>query len=141
MKKTVKVVYEEDIIPTIFETRSSKRLITKERENSEVCSFHIVTSTILGASPYEVVYPDNDEILYILEGKGTLIANDQGYDMRPGTAIYIPKGCGYRMIRETPLKIACVIAPPRLRSDWAAKRDPSHKVLVLLEPEDAVRKK
>ena len=141
MGKTVKVVYEEDIIPTIFADRATKRLITKERENSELCSFHICNMPIPFSTPYDIVYPDNDEIVYVLEGKGTLIANDQCYDLRPGMAFYSPKGCGWRLILETPAKFIAVLAPPRLRSNWAARRDPSHKDLMLLEPEDAMKKK
>jgi len=135
MKREIKVVHEEDIIPTIFSGRESARLITKERENSEMVSLHIV-SVPAPSMGGEVCYPENDELLYFIEGEGKLIWEDKFHDCRPGTAVYIPKGCKYRMFIKKDSKILCVLAPPRLRSEWA-KRDN----LILLEPENAVKEK
>ena len=141
MEKKIKLVYEEDIIPTKFRHRDTTRLITKERESSERCSLHICTipapftSDPVKPGTREVVY-DEDELLYIIEGEGTMIFDGEAHDFGPGTAVYIPAGCKYYQQAKKDLKVLVVIAPSRLRSQWVNRPD-----LLLLEPEDAVKKK
>jgi mannose-6-phosphate isomerase-like protein (cupin superfamily) len=134
MEKKIKIVYEEDIIPSKFRLRDTARLITKERENSDLCSLHVCTIPAPFTSP-EIVY-EEDEILYLIEGEGTMIFDGKAHDFRPGTAVFIPKGCKYTQQARKDLKVLVIIAPPRLRSQWAGRPD-----LILLEPEDAVIKR
>ena len=140
MEKKIKIVHEDNIIPTKFRHRDTQRLITREREGSERCSMHICTipapftSDPVKPGTSEVVY-DQAEILYLIEGEGTMIFDGEAHDFRPGTAIYIPAGCKYFQQAKKDLKVLVVIAPPRMREDWANRPD-----LLLLEPEDAVKK-
>jgi len=135
VKKEFKLVHEEDVIPTIFANRQSARLITKERENSEMLSLHICWHPAPQTTP-EVHYTKNDEIMYLMEGEGQLISGDKAYDWKPGAAAYIPQGHRYYIIAKKDMKILIIITPPRLRSEWAKRKD-----LILLEPENALKEK
>lgn len=135
MEKEIKVVHEEDIIPSIFSDRQSARLITKEREYSETASLHICR-ILAPLMSDEIFYPDNDELMYLIEGEAQLIYGDKLQDCKPGTAIYVPKGCKYHMFVKKDSKLLVIIAPPRLRSEWAERVN-----LILLEPENALREK
>ena len=139
MEKKIRMIHEDDVIPTIFRHRETKRLITPEREGSERCSLHICTipapftSDPVKPGVSEVVY-EEDELLYIIEGQGTMIFDGEAHEFGPGTAIHIPAGCKYYQKASKDLKVLVVIAPPRLRLQWANRSD-----LLLLEPEDAVK--
>lgn len=123
MDKTIRVVYEDDIEPTIFKNRETKRLITLEREQSEHMSFHVCTAFQLGLSPV-ISYPSNDEILYFLEdGESRIIWEDNCVQLRKGSAVYIPAGCKYQIHSTRVHKTVVVIAPPRLREEWAGRPD------------------
>ena len=136
MEKEIKLVYEEDIIPTHFGTRTSARIITKEREDSDALSIHLVKGRAEPLWSEDIFYPNNDEYLYSLEGDGQILFGGKCYDFRPGTAVFIPKGCKYRMLSGTEHKVLVIMTPPRLRAEWV--KNPK---VILLEPEDAVRKK
>lgn len=135
MKKEICVIHENDVIASVFEGRTSARLITKEREKSEMMSFHIckMDRPVMSSG---VLYPKNDEIIYLVEGRGRMYWEDKRVDFTPGTAVYIPSGCGYRQEILEPSKIVVIIAPPRLRTEWTKRPD-----LVQLEPENALVKK
>lgn len=143
MEKKIKLVREEDIIPTIFERRTSARLITKEREGSEYCSLHICRNHAFSQWTKDVKYPDADEIIYNIMGEAELIFDGEVHDFPIGAAMYIPMGQTYRMLCKTDGVVLVVKAPPTLRSEWATRVEgnPQRQDLVLLEPEDAVRKK
>jgi mannose-6-phosphate isomerase-like protein (cupin superfamily) len=132
MEKRIRLVHEQDIIPTRFKDRDSARLITREREHSDLLSLHICTVPAPFSSP-EISYKE-DELMYVLEGEGTMEFDGETCEFRSGTAMYIPAGCSYRQKAAKDLKLLIIIAPPRLRSQWAKRAD-----LVSLEPEDAVR--
>ena len=64
------IVKDRDSVePTIFKDRESRRVISPERDNSKKMSLHEIIRHESSVS-YEVKYPENDEILYILEGEG-----------------------------------------------------------------------
>jgi mannose-6-phosphate isomerase-like protein (cupin superfamily) len=134
MNKRIKIVHEQDIIPTKFQLRDSARLITKEREQSDLVSLHICTVPAPFESP-EISYKE-DELMYVIEGEGVMVFDGETHDFRPGTAMYIPAGCKYHQRATSDLKLLIIIAPPRLRSQWAQRDD-----LVSLEPEDALKDK
>jgi mannose-6-phosphate isomerase-like protein (cupin superfamily) len=132
MSKKIRLIHEQDVIPTRFNDRDSARLVTPEREGCDHLSLHICTVPAPFSSP-EISYTE-DEIMYVIEGEGTMHFDGEVQPFRPGTAMYIPAGCSYRQQASTDLKLVIIIAPPRLRSQWAKRRD-----LVSLEPEDALR--
>jgi quercetin dioxygenase-like cupin family protein len=62
----------------------------------------------------EHTHPDEEEILYILSGAGTIITGEKETRLEPGAAVFIPAGLPHR-IRvdgEAPLKLVTVFSPP-----------------------------
>ncbi len=128
------MVREEEIIPSVFETGTCARMITRERENTTHCSFAICR---MQAGPWskEIGYADKDEAVYLIKGEAELAFDGQLHGWTVGGCMYVPAGQKYRLHPQTDLVFAVIQSPPALRSDWAGRPD-----LVVLEPEDAVRK-
>lgn len=55
-----------------------------------------------------------EEIIYILEGIGAIITDDQEVALQPGLAVFIPPGLGHqiRADGENPLKLVTLFSPP-----------------------------
>ncbi len=117
----------DEVEPTLFLTRESRRLITPERDKSMRVSVHKI-DRYAGYSD-EVRYPENDEILYIIEGEGFIIEGDEKTAIRPGSCVFIPAGETYRMFSIVPLHMIAVLSPPRYRDEWKGRKN-----LVHLEP-------
>lgn len=124
-----KIIVKDTMLtdPTIFQDRESRRVVSPEKDNSSRMSLHIINRYQRGVS-YLVKYPQNDEILYILEGEGYMIEGDVKYPFKAGTAIFIPENTGYKVYNSTDLKMVAVLSPPRYREDWKERED-----LVMLE--------
>ena len=135
MEKIIKQVNVEDVIPTVFENGTCARLITKEREGSEKCSFHI-HHWQAGYWSKDTFSPKSDEASYLIEGEAEVAFDGEAHQWPVGAVLYVPVGQKYKLHPKTDLTIAVVKAPPTLRSDWAA-----HPDLVALEPENTIRKK
>lgn len=60
------------------------------------------------------VHVAEEEIIYILEGAGVILAGDQEVALQPGVAVYIPPGLTHqiRADGETPLKLVTLFSPP-----------------------------
>lgn len=117
----------DDIEPTLFIGRQSKRIITPERDHSESVSIHMI-HRYAGLSN-EIRYPKNDEVLYILEGEGYVLEGDKKTAIRPGSCIFTPAGESIRLFNVVELKMLAVLSPPRHREEWKDRKD-----LIHLEP-------
>lgn len=60
------------------------------------------------------VHGAEEEIIYILEGAGAILAGDQEVVLQPGVAVYIPPGLTHqiRADGERPLKLVTLFSPP-----------------------------
>ena len=65
-----------------------------------------------GASIGLHTHYNESEVIYILEGEGTVIYDDDKFPLRPGVAHYCPKGHDHSVINDTdaPLRFFSVIA-------------------------------
>ena len=117
----------ESVEPTIFQCRESRRIITPETDKSMKMSLHKIIRYERGVS-YLVRYPENDEILFVIEGEGYIIEGDEKYPIRPGSAVFIPTNTGYKVYNSTDLTMLAILSPPRYRDDWKGRED-----LVMLE--------
>jgi mannose-6-phosphate isomerase-like protein (cupin superfamily) len=119
-----KIVIREcdSVNPTVFKDRESRRLISPERDGSTKMSLHLIDRHSKEIS-YEVKYPKNDEILYILEGEGIIYDGDDQYPVRPGTSVFIPAGTSYRISNTPNLKMLAILSPPRYRDEWKDRGD------------------
>lgn len=60
------------------------------------------------------VHPDNDQILYLVEGHGKSILGGVETDFLPGDIVLVPAGTEHNFIAaaDTPLKILTTYSPP-----------------------------
>ncbi len=112
----------ESVEPTIFKDRESRRIISPERDHSEKMSLHKIHRSEKGIS-YEVKYPKNDEILYILEGEGFIIDGELKHPIKSGYCVFIPANTSYKIYNEVDLKMLAVLSPPRYRDEWKERED------------------
>ena len=117
----------ESVEPTIFQCQESRRIITPETDNSMEMSLHKIIRYERGVSCL-VRYPENDEVLFVIEGEGYIIEGDEKYPIRPGSAVFIPTNTGYKVYNSTDLTMLAILSPPRYRDDWKGRED-----LVMLE--------
>jgi quercetin dioxygenase-like cupin family protein len=68
----------------------SRRIITAADE--ALVGFHV--TQICDAQAH--FHAAGTEIYYVLEGEGRLVAHGSAFELRPGTAAYIPPGCVHR---------------------------------------------
>lgn len=130
LKKKINMVNEKDIIPTVFENWTSARMVTRERELSEHCSFHI---NRIEAGPWskETMDPSAEKANYLIGGEAEVAFDGKLHQWRVGACLYVPPGMRYRIHPKTDIVVAVIQSPPRLRSDWEG-----HPALVVLEPND-----
>ena len=88
----------------------SRRVVRKEH-GAESMSFNVTTLHV-GYDDPDVVYPDHDEVVYILTGKIEFTANGETQTLGPGKAMYIPRGqsYGYKVI-DGPNNVIAVFTP------------------------------
>jgi mannose-6-phosphate isomerase-like protein (cupin superfamily) len=115
--------------PTIFQTRESRRVISPERDGSERMSLHKIHRFGRGLSN-EVVYPHNDEILYILQGEGFIFEGEEKIPFGADSCVFIPANTGYKIYSPIDVHMLAILSPPRRRDEWKERPD-----IVKLEPE------
>lgn len=65
-----------------------------------------------------------EEILYILSGRGTVLSEGEETPVEPGSAVFIPTGVPHqiRVESEEPLRLVTVFSPPTTPGEY----DPTH---------------
>ena len=97
-----KILYDGSIV--------SKRLINKQRDNSENMSFHY--SNIKSGWKHEVSNDDQDEIMFFLQGKAKLSWDGKEVEVSKGDCIYIPSGCKLFYDSQGDAVVIAVLSPP-----------------------------
>jgi mannose-6-phosphate isomerase-like protein (cupin superfamily) len=97
-----KVLYDNMVI--------SKRIITKQRDDSDRMSFHHVV--IKAGWEHPVSYDEEDEIIYFLDGKATISWDGKEVEVSAGSCVYVPSGCEYRYQGKEDATMVCVFSPP-----------------------------
>ncbi len=91
--------------------------------------FAMGTQTVApGGYIREHSHENNEEALYILEGKGRAVVEGENYAMTPGTTIYLGKGNRHMFINEgeTALRWVWVIIPNGLEDFFKQIGRPRH---------------
>lgn len=67
-----------------------------------------------GSAPPGHVHPEEEEMVYVLSGRGRLLAGTASYPLEPGTALRIPAGLEHGAVNDgdAPLELLCVFTPP-----------------------------
>ncbi len=111
MNRKVKVVRPDQVETIRRQGYESKRLITKRRQGAERMSLSYLTIEA-GANAGKAMYQENDEIMYVIEGRARISWEGGEAELKPGTAIFVPAGTEYEynaIEKHTQLSI---LAPP-----------------------------
>ena len=108
----IKVIDLSDAQIVKDKTFISRRLVRREH-GSDGLSFNVSTLHE-GFDDQDCVYPNNDEIVYLLSGKVELTVNGKTHRIGKGQAIYIPRGMtyGYKVV-EGPNEVIAVFTPAK----------------------------
>ncbi|MGE0798804.1 MAG: ectoine synthase [Lautropia sp.] len=110
-----KIIHPDDVTPILLRNGDivSRRLVTKKKDGSANMSFHV--NVIKGGVPRtdDVVYPDQDEINYMIKGKGVIICNGERHPVSEGMIWNIPAGQRYGLENDDEVVIISVFSPPR----------------------------
>ncbi len=69
------------------------------------------------------VHDVQEEIIYIISGRGRQLAGDQEIALEPGVALFTPPGVPHQVIvdGDEPLKLVTVFSPPVVPGSYDAK--------------------
>lgn len=67
-----------------------------------------------GSAPPGHIHPTQEEVVYIVSGRGQLVSPDSTVDLEPGVAVYIPIGTHHATVSlgPGPLEMVCSFSPP-----------------------------
>ena len=73
-----------------------------------------VNTTEVGSCIPLHVHENEEEAMFIIQGEGKLIAGDEEYPVKAGSAIFSPIGVKHTIINtgDVPLKLVWAYAPP-----------------------------
>jgi len=69
-----------------------------------------------GSAPAGHVHPGEEEIVYVVAGRGRLVAADGAVELEPGVSVYIPPGVSHATVayEGAQLELICSFSPPVL---------------------------
>src|SRR5919198_3423893 len=110
----IQIVCVEDATPVVFGdtgAMTSNRLIRRDM-GSERVSLHF-TVTEGTSEEYDSIYPDHDELMYIVSGVGEIEREGgETTTVSAGMAIFVPQGRWYRYrVIEAPMEAVVVFGP------------------------------
>ena len=67
-----------------------------------------------GSAPEGHVHPTQEEVIYIVAGRGELVTPEGTVDLEPGTVVYIPIGLHHQTVSHGPdaLEMVTSFSPP-----------------------------
>lgn len=77
---------------------------------------------------------DGDQIIYVVEGEGLVVLDDQEEDVEKGSMIFVPAGVQHNLTNseDKPLKLFTIYAPPQ---HAAGTVQPTRKDAEMKEPQ------
>ena len=93
--------------------RVSKILISEHTVGATKISMGTNVTEVGSRIPLHT-HTDSEEAMFVIQGRGKLVADGKEYDLYPGTAIYSPLGVEHEIINAgtEPFKIVWAYAPP-----------------------------
>lgn len=86
------------------------RHVLETSEHTQIVIMSIQPGGEIGSE----VHPDNDQVLYLVEGRGRVVLNKQEADFKAGDIVLVPAGTEHNFIAadDAPLKIITTYSPP-----------------------------
>ena len=112
--KKISIIDPVDIEPILMRDGKivSRRLVTSRKDGSQKMSFH-VNAIQAGNRSTDVVYPEMDEINYMVKGRATMVFDGERHVVREGMVWNIPAGCRYGLENDEDIVLISVFSPPR----------------------------
>jgi quercetin dioxygenase-like cupin family protein len=106
-------VREQDIKGLELPGRNWKKLIQPEGSDCRNMIFGVVTFPP-GSDPGTHSHANEEEIIYVLSGRGETRVGDKVYSLEPGVAVFTEPGLqhGVRTLGDKPLVLISVFSPP-----------------------------
>jgi quercetin dioxygenase-like cupin family protein len=110
--REIKIIDKDEAERIAEEGTVTQRLVTA-KDGSPDMTFGI-SSMPLGHHDPAVIYPDHDEIIFIVSGVVEFTINDATQSLGAGKSIFIPKGetYGYKVV-EGPNEVYYVFSPAK----------------------------
>lgn len=79
-------------------------------EHTQIVIMHIPAGGEIG----EETHNENDQVLYLVSGKGTVYLNDESFEYEAGDIVLVPVGTRHNFVAadDQPLKIITTYSPP-----------------------------
>lgn len=77
-----------------------------------------------GSAPPGHIHPAEEEVIYIVSGRGELVTPDGSARLEPGTTVYIPPGLHHATVSHGPgpLELVSVFSPPTVPGSYEKPR-------------------
>ena len=78
-----------------------------------------------GSAPEGHIHPTQEEIVYIISGRGQLVTPEGTVDLEAGTTVYIPPGLHHQTVSlgPGPLEMVTSFSPPVVPGSYEASYD------------------
>lgn len=75
-----------------------------------------------GSAPAGHIHDTQEEVIYVVSGRGRLVSPEGTVELRPGTAAYIPAGLHHATVSSGPgpLELLCTFSPPVVPGSYEA---------------------
>ena len=110
----IKFIHENDIKGLSLPGRVSKILIGPKTVRSENLSFGITVMSPKTIQSPPHAHPEEDEIIYVINGEGVITSGKESAKIYPGIAMYIPAGVMHNIENKSDceMKLTCCFHPP-----------------------------
>lgn len=85
------------------------RKVLETGKHTQIVIMHIPAGGEIG----EEIHADNDQVLYLISGKGQVFLNDEKFDYSEGDIVLVPAGTKHNFVAATdqPMKILTTYSP------------------------------
>lgn len=86
------------------------RQVLATGKHTQIVVMHIPAGGEIG----EETHPDNDQVLYLVAGKGSVYLDDQSSEYNEGDVVLVPAGVRHNFVADgnQPMKIITTYSPP-----------------------------
>lgn len=115
-------IHENDVVAKKLEGREHKMVIHPTTMNAQNMCAGVAFFPVNGKAPPHV-HKNEEEILYVLSGKGRMYFDGVSEALVPGTFMYAPRGVEHRIEPTSSggLKVFYVFSPPVIQGSYEKK--------------------
>lgn len=110
----LQIVDESTVEEIPLQGRHLKWVVTKENAGAQFCTFAVIRVAPHSRALPAHSHPAGEEIIYILNGHGRVLIDDEVAPVKAGCAVLFPQGKIHILenLSDEEMKVACFFAPP-----------------------------